>query len=88
MTRYLFVFSDGDGITVCPESENGLPDSRRRVFLAGGPLDLLTELQVKALIDVSYRDPCAHEHTSKAVFLDGDRWASHDEKIELRVWHP
>jgi hypothetical protein len=76
-----------DGLLVMPRKQDlREPDSRRRVFLAGDPnVAELNDLQVAALVDLTHRDPTAHERFKRVVFYDADQWAVVEKHKRVHV---
>ena len=74
-TLRIYVWTNRDGILVCQWDDPARIVSRTRVFLAGGPIDTLNDLQVRALIDLLYREPDFHRKHSQAIFYSGNEWA-------------
>ncbi len=78
--RALMVWGTMDGITVTPWID-GKPDSKRRIFVAGGGVDTLNSGQIRILVDLAYRTSGAHLD-GVCVFYDGNAWAKGDD------WEP
>ena len=77
--RKLLVWTSRDGITVVPLVGDAREQSRKRVFLAGGPVTELNGAQVRALIDLTFREPSAHLD-GPCIFLDGELWSRQGEQ--------
>lgn len=70
----LFIHENLDGVLVIPE-KNNVPDSRRRIFIGGGPVSSLNLLQVQAMVDLALREPGAYKRFQKIHFLCAKAWA-------------
>lgn len=80
--RKLLVWTSRDGITVVPLVGDAREQSRKRVFLAGGPVTDLNPGQVRALVDLVFREPSAHLD-GPCIFLDGELWSRQDREHEI-----
>ena len=80
--RKLLVWTNGDGITVVPLVEDAREMSRKRVFLADSTVTDLGPGQVRALIDLVFREQGAHLD-GPCIFLDGELWARQDREHEI-----
>ena len=73
-TLRLYVSSNLDGILVCPErivpdTTIRVPDSARRVFVAGDPsIRNLNPDQLNAIVELAFRDPKIREGRNQAIF--------------------
>jgi len=69
----LFVWTNLDGVLVCPWTEMEL-ESQKRVFVGGGPLHTMNHDQLVALVKLAFRDPDVCNGKKTAVFYGGNDW--------------
>jgi hypothetical protein len=72
---HLYVWTNSDGVLVCPwmDPAAGI-DSSKRIFVGGGPIHELNDLQLRSLIEIAFRDPNILKGKSCAIFYDGNDW--------------
>lgn len=86
MTLRLYVYYNRGGLLVCPEklipdTKIRIPDSGRRVFVAGDPdIQALNPTQLDALIELAFRESKIRGSASKAVFYDGKLYTERERR--------
>ena len=73
-TLRVYVWTNADGILTCPWDDFNV-NGRKRVFVAGGPLDTLNATQIRALLCLTYRVERLDPAFKEAVFYSGNDWA-------------
>lgn len=82
----LYVFSNRDGLLVVPVKGQSL-DSKRRVFIAGGGLNTMNEVQLNALVELAFRDPAIRKGHRWATFYDGAAYAREVKRPKVLLVH-
>jgi hypothetical protein len=74
-TLRIYVWANQDGLLFCKWDDIRIVQSRPRIFVGGSPaMSDLNDIQVRALLQLLYRDADVLKRFSKAVFYSGNDW--------------